>query len=462
MKAEYQYDKLNQLIRENNLWEKKTICYNYDAGGNITEKEEYLFSWGSLGEVQKHVVYTYRSDGWRDQLVAYDGETITYDGMGNPLKYRGMELTWDHGRELKQVVKDGHKISYTYDSEGIRTSKNVDGQETRYYLNGDKIVTMKTGKDVIHFVYDADGNLFSMNLNGENYYYLHNAQNDVIGLLDSHGVQVVSYKYDSWGNSLEITDSSAGGVGSKNPFRYREYYWDEEIEIYYINTRYFDADSRRFISADGSETVEVELGSFYCKNNYSYCDNNPIVRSDNGGDLWDTVFDVISVVESATNVIANPRNASSWVSLGADVVCALVPGLTGGGKILRAVTKSSDVIGGAKKVRNASKKMKKVTGTYHIAFEKGKHYVGKGPFPRAIKSAKYRSSSKKLAVKSIKWKAAKNEKEALIREYIWMCAYGGPQNSYKKTVLLNRIWSPGRNLYKAKKGKYLSIERRLK
>ena len=129
--------------------------------------------------------------------MAYNGEMITYDTMRNPLKYRDMELTWEHGRKLKQVMKDGHEINDTYDSEGVRTSKNVDGKITQYYLNGNKIVMMKTEGDVVHFVYDADGELVSMKLNGENYYYIQNIQGDIVGLIDSSGVQVVSYQYGS-------------------------------------------------------------------------------------------------------------------------------------------------------------------------------------------------------------------------------------------------------------------------
>lgn len=140
---------------------------------------------------------------------------------------------------------------------------------------------MKTGKDVMYFVYDADENLFSMNLNGGNYYYLHNAQNDIVGLLDSHGVQVVSYKYDSWGNFLEITDSSTGGVGSKNPFRYKEYYWDEETRLYYLSSRYYDPMIYRFISMDSANILEMQKG-LYDKNLYTYCDNNPIIYLENG------------------------------------------------------------------------------------------------------------------------------------------------------------------------------------
>jgi hypothetical protein len=42
------------------------------------------------------------------------------------------------------------------------------------------------------------GNIVSMNLNGVEYYYIRNAQSDIIGLFDKTGAQVVSYSYDTW------------------------------------------------------------------------------------------------------------------------------------------------------------------------------------------------------------------------------------------------------------------------
>ena len=236
-KVRYTYDELSQLIREDNRWLDKTIVYTYDAGGNLTSKEEYAYTTGSVGTAENSKSYAYRTTGWKDQLTAYDGQTITYDTMGNPLSYRGMQMTWQKGRELKGVEKDGTSVTYAYNQEGIRIRKTVGDTETRYYLNGSKIVALETGSEKLHFIYDQSGNLFAMKAGSELYYYLHNCQNDIIGLVDSMGTQVVSYQYDSWGKPVAMTDATADGVGSKNPFRYREYCWDEETGLYYVNSR---------------------------------------------------------------------------------------------------------------------------------------------------------------------------------------------------------------------------------
>ena len=108
----YVYDSKGQLVRENNYVSGKTIAYEYDTGGNILNKKIYAYTTaselGSLTPIET-ITYTYDSS-WKDQLLSYDGETITYDAIGNPLNYRGASLDWQ-GKELKSLSKDGTTIS---------------------------------------------------------------------------------------------------------------------------------------------------------------------------------------------------------------------------------------------------------------------------------------------------------------------------------------------------------------
>ena len=56
---------------------------------------------------------------WRDLLTAYNGQTITYDAIGNPLTYRdGMSFTWQNGRQLATATKNGVTASYLYNANG--------------------------------------------------------------------------------------------------------------------------------------------------------------------------------------------------------------------------------------------------------------------------------------------------------------------------------------------------------
>ena len=375
-KVRYTYDELSQLIREDNRWLDKTIVYTYDAGGNLTSKEEYAYTTGSVGTAENSKSYAYRATGWKDQLTAYDGQSITYDTMGNPLSYRGMQMTWQKGRELKGVEKDGTSVTYAYNQEGIRIWKMVGDTETRYYLNGSKIVAVETGSEKLHFIYDQSGNLFAMKAGSELYYYLHNCQNDIIGLVDSMGTQVVSYQYDSWGKPVGMTDATADGVGSKNPFRYREYCWDEETGLYYVNSRYYDPETCRFISADDTDVLTVDQGSLNHYNLYLYCLNNPLNRIDSDGDFslpnWAKVAvgaAAIAVGVAATALTGGAADGFMWggITAGATFTTVAAKGIQ-----IRKVGKLKPANKGGKGyhgVRYTTKKVKAPKKKVQFSFE---------------------------------------------------------------------------------------------
>lgn len=116
-----------------------------------------------------------------------------------------------------------------------------------YRYNGSVLIGMKIGTGtnakVLRFSYDAGGNVVSVDYSEDNganfttYYYLRNAQGDVVKMIDSTGAAVVEYVYDSWGNIVSSTGSLANTVGLDQPFRYRGYVYDEETELYYLQSR---------------------------------------------------------------------------------------------------------------------------------------------------------------------------------------------------------------------------------
>ena len=126
----------------------------------------------------------------------------------------------------------------------------------------------------------------TLRYSGANYYYLRNAQNDIIGIADATGNVVVEYTYDAWGNPLTVTGSKASTLGTYNPLRYRSYFYDTETGLYYLQSRYYDPEMGRFISADGY----VATGQGIIGNNmYAYCGNNPTNRYDESGVFWHIV-----------------------------------------------------------------------------------------------------------------------------------------------------------------------------
>ena len=207
----------------------------------------------------------------------------------------------------------------------VKTITNSDGSTT-------------TSK--LRFSYDASGKVVAVNYNGNYYYYLRNAQSDIVKLIDKTGATVVEYRYDSWGKLLSTSGSLASTLGKNNPFRYRGYVYDEETGFYYLQSRYYNPEVGRFISSD----VLLSTGQGVLGHNaYAYCGNNPASRIDTEGDLWDTLFDVVSLCLSVADVIAAPADPWAWAGLASDVI-DLIPFVTGVGEATKAVGATVKVI----------------------------------------------------------------------------------------------------------------------
>jgi len=335
----YTYDAQNQLLSETYYTysgdttipsDTTTYSYTYDSAGNLlTESKD--------GTITK--TYTYGNSSWNDRLTKFNGTTITYDTIGNPISYYNANrwtLSWEQGRNLSssvfstgngaqdpaQLVETETALSYTYDMDGIRTGKTqvfgiyryqlVDGTyermpitttttEHHYVTQNGKVVreTIGTGEtaQVLDFIYDEGGKPFALiYTNGTadpvTYYYVLNLQGDVVKLVEHvrNGRvytlnTVAEYTYDAWGKPLSTTDGEGNSVANThiaklNPLRYRGYYFDMETGFYYLQSRYYDPTLRRFINADSYQsTGQGILGT----NMFVYCLNNPAVFLDSEG-----------------------------------------------------------------------------------------------------------------------------------------------------------------------------------
>ena len=112
---------------------------------------------------------------------------------------------------------------------------------------------------------------------------------------------MVKYTYDEWGNKVSVTGSMATTLGLQNPFRYRGYCYDEETGWYYLQTRYYDPVTGRFLNADNQINDGV-LGT----NLFAYCENNPVNMVDYDGHwpTWGQVFTAVAIVVATAVVVA--------------------------------------------------------------------------------------------------------------------------------------------------------------
>ena len=176
---------------------------------------------------------------------------------------------------MTQLTKDGTTITYTYDADGLRASKTVNGQEHRYwYQDGRLIYEERDDGRQFCYSYDGYGNLSCIRYyyNGESYaYYVQtNSRGDVEALYGGDGIIRVRYIYDSWGNTLSVQDAngneitSPNNMGNLNPFRYRGYYFDTETGLYYLQSRYYDPETCRFVNGDNQLSTGGDLMGGIC------------------------------------------------------------------------------------------------------------------------------------------------------------------------------------------------------
>ena len=282
----YTYDDKEQLISAETSSVKYE--YTYDDRGNILTKKEYSISLDDNNEkvytLVENGIDTYAYDEtWKDKLISYNGHTITYDAVGNPTNYMGNALTWTMGRQLASFGSN----TYTYNEDGIRTSKTVNGVKTAFLLDGYNVIEQIDGTTTLHFFYDSNGEVIGFRYNGNDYFYVKNVMGDIIAITDSNKNIVAEYRYDPWGKVLDEENLTA--IGELNPFRYRSYYYDSDIKMYYLQSRYYDAEVGRFINCDDVsyiETTESQLTGRI----FSYCENNPINLIDQNGEFAKWIY----------------------------------------------------------------------------------------------------------------------------------------------------------------------------
>ena len=264
---------------------------------------------------------------------------------------------------------------YTYNDEGIRTSKKVTGTTHYYTLNGSQILTEQFGNIFIVYLYDESGSPIGMQYRtnsmaeGTFYTYLFekNLQGDIIAVYNTSGTKLVSYVYDAWGN-VTVTNHNVSGTNSgarHNPFRYRGYYYDTETGYYYLQSRYYNPEWGRFISPDSFDIIGSTTDDLYDNNLYSYCDNNPVMRVDDGGEFWTiigaTVGAVVSGVVSIISQYATTGNVD-WEIVGVNVATGAISGaLASTGIGLVASVGLNAALGGGTYVAEQTIKGEKIT-----------------------------------------------------------------------------------------------------
>ena len=224
-----------------------------------------------------------------------NSNSFVYDGlylkqmknyMGQVIKefnYRGTKIS-----SIQEPLQN-KTIIFDYDYRGRRTKKlnQTANDLVEYYYDENLLIKEKHSNYSLNFLYNENNELIGFERVSSNnsaktkYFYLRNAFNDIVEILDVNGNSLVHYLYDAYGNTIEIIDNSSNSLATINPFRYRGYYYDGETQLYWVSSRYYSPELCRWISPDSIEYLDSQ--SINGLNLYAYCNNNPIMYVDPTG-----------------------------------------------------------------------------------------------------------------------------------------------------------------------------------
>jgi RHS repeat-associated protein len=287
-------EKLNRLTKAviDDGTNNYAFNYAYDPAGNIKEMDV-----ANGTSAPNHMTFNYDADN----RITNSG--FSYDENGNLTQAVIDGNTYKYGYDAADRLinvkdeSDSMIASYTYDGNGNRLTKTVNGVVTTYhYFDGQLLYeTLSTDpENTIHALYirSPQGALEAVSFNyvigsGDNayYYYHYNAHGDVIAVTDQSGNVYRQYVYDPYGNIISVKDGSGNAVdinsdsGFEHNYTYKGYRYDKETGLYFLNERYYAAGIGRFLTKD----PVIDLANTQSLNRYAYALGDPVNLKDDGG-----------------------------------------------------------------------------------------------------------------------------------------------------------------------------------
>ena len=291
--VDYSYNSNGFIYQSFHSFNSKKFTYSYTAINTffntsirgIAEYEIDNHDNSSLLSMENFNYKYYDSD----ILTSYNGQTVLTDKVGNIRSIGSRELTWTNLNQLRSITDGDDSYSYTYDENGIRTSKTVNGTKTNFFTVDGRIISQNDGTNTWCFQYDEGDDIIGFLYNDAQYYYITNQMGDVIGIINSDGEYIANYIYDDWGKIVNVDKPSGNTtlentIADTNPMLYRGYYYDYESGYYYLQSRYYSPELTRFISADDIDAMfDVKDSAYGGANGYSYCCNDPVNNIDRNG-----------------------------------------------------------------------------------------------------------------------------------------------------------------------------------
>lgn len=291
--ATYTYDLLGRIQKETKTG-SEDISYTYDSNNNRKEmtvgnkvtaykynKNDELLRTDTLNtNTEEDSVVIYKNDKNGNQLATVNRYEIPSEKKDET--YIDIDVTLGDNRlnenvvnhynaenQLIQTLTKNYKVSFTYDAEGLRTGKTVNGEKTVFVWDGDQLVMelSDSGKVKKRYVRGHDLVYSDKGTEKEKQYYVTDPHGNMVQLTDKSGKVVKTYDYDSFGNEVK-PDSK-----DDNPFRYCGEYYDKETGEVYLRARYYQPEAGRFLTRDTYTGESDEPLSLHL---YSYCGNDGV------------------------------------------------------------------------------------------------------------------------------------------------------------------------------------------
>ena len=298
--AAYTYDMLGRITRETKTG-REDISYTYDANNNRKQmtignkttayqynKNDELLRTDTLHtDTEKNDVVIYKNDKNGNQLATVNRSEIPAEAKDT--SYIDVDVTLGDNQlndnvvnhynalnQLTETLTKNYKVSFTYDAEGLRTGKTVNGEKTVYVWDGDQVVMelSKGGAVQKRYIRGNDLVYADKGENTEKTYYVTDMHGNVVQLLDESGNVTKTYEYDSFGNEVKPEKKD------ENPYRYCGEYYDKETEEVYLRARYYEPGVGRFITRDTYTGESDEPLSLHL---YTYCENDGVNMVDPSG-----------------------------------------------------------------------------------------------------------------------------------------------------------------------------------
>ena len=298
--AAYTYDMLGRITRETKTG-REDISYTYDANNNRKQmtignkttayqynKNDELLRTDTLHtDTEKNDVVIYKNDKNGNQLATVNRSEIPAEAKDT--SYIDVDVTLGDNQlndnvvnhynalnQLTETLTKNYKVSFTYDAEGLRTGKTVNGEKTVYVWDGDQVVMelSKGGAVQKRYIRGNDLVYADKGENTEKTYYVTDMHGNVVQLLDESGNVTKTYEYDSFGNEVKPEKKD------ENPYRYCGEYYDKETEEVYLRARYYEPSVGRFITRD---TYTGESNDPLSLHLYTYCENDGVNAWDPSG-----------------------------------------------------------------------------------------------------------------------------------------------------------------------------------